>query len=403
MDPGHRTNDAPQNLDETLTTTDVRAERSGLKKLDEPYFAYGDHADVYKGIFDGKPVVYFAYGDHADVYKGILDGKPVAIKQLRGVNSNKTDVRDNLRVGLRRQFSEHWRDLDHPNVCRVYKIVEDYGFLPALVLNYYPRGSLIKYIEKNDPPFQQRLKWASDIAAGLAYLHSHNVCHGDLRGANVFLDKKYGAVLTDYGIAQYFNKSDFTSAKSTCIFRWKGPEVNALKPDADIAPDKLDVWAMGMTLVEIFSGQPPYADKSDTSAIFAIHKGELPKLPESITQHPELKNVFDLCTRKSPLKRPSAEEVAELLRVVSRIEVTRLIATQALLVSLSRPIEAYSEDFCATLFHALGINMQTQARMVALALASSSLTVGIIRCNTPSSISTQSVALYPPTITHLYN
>ncbi|KXN88698.1 Serine/threonine-protein kinase STE20 [Leucoagaricus sp. SymC.cos] len=213
MDPRHRTNDSPT----TNPGSDEGATKdggiSGLKKLDEPCFAYEDHADVYKGI---------------------LDGKPVAIKQLRGVNSTKTDARDNLRVVLRRQFSKSWRHFNHPNVCRVYMVVEDYGFLPALVLDYYPRGSPIKYIEKNDPPF-------------LRY---------------------------------------FSSTKSTLKY------------------DKLDVFAFGMMILEIFSGQPPYADKPDTGAIFAIAKSEPPTLPKSMSDDPELKKLFDDCTRKIPDDRP---------------------------------------------------------------------------------------------------
>ncbi|KXN87835.1 Serine/threonine-protein kinase STE20 [Leucoagaricus sp. SymC.cos] len=219
MDPGHRTNGIP-------TTNPGK-----------------DEGPANSGNTDLKKRDVFGYGDHADVYKGILDGKPVA----------------------------------------------------------------------------------SDIAAGLAYLHSKHVYHGDLRGANVFLDNDDNAVVTDYGIAHYFNHSDFTLAKSIGTVRWTGPEVVSLAPDPSPKYDKLDVFALGMTILEVFSGQPPYQDKSDIRATFAIAKSEPPKLPESMSNNPELKKLFDDCTRKIPDNRPSTSDAAERLRALLPPEQDRLL------------------------------------------------------------------------------
>ncbi|KXN82361.1 Serine/threonine-protein kinase sepA [Leucoagaricus sp. SymC.cos] len=176
---------------------------------------------------------------------------------------------------------------------------------------------------------------ASDIAAGLAYLHSEHVYHGDLRGANIFLDKDNNAVVADYGIVHYFNNSDFTSAKSTGTVRWTGPETISLPPNPSPKYDKLDVFALGMTILEVLSGQPPYADKPDTGAIFAIAKSEPPKLPESMSDRPELKKLFDDCTRKIPDDRPQASDVAERLRALLPPERGGLL--RRLIVPLSVP------------------------------------------------------------------
>jgi len=209
-----------------------------------------------------------------------------------------------------------WKALDHLNVCKVYKVAEGFGFLPALVMDYFPRGNIVKYIQKYDPPAQQRIYWASEVADGLAHLHSFAVYHGDLRGANIFLDDNNRAVVADYAIAHYFNNSDFTSAKSTGTIRWTAPEVIALPPDPDLQPEKIDIFAFGMTMLEIFSGQPPYSDKSDTAAIFALAKNETPKLPESIVNNTELKDLFSACTHRTPEVRPPAQRAVAALRVL---------------------------------------------------------------------------------------
>lgn len=258
---------------------------------------------------------YFAYGDHSDVYRGFHGNIPVVIKQLRGVNSNKTEIRIDLLEKLQRQHVT-WRNLDHPNVCKVYEIAEEFGFLPALVMDYYPKGNIIKHIQKHNPSTEQRMSWVLDIANGLAYLHSFNVYHGDLRGGNVFLDNSNRAVIADYGIASYFNSSDFTSAKSTSTVRWSAPETIALPPAPTPQPEKIDIFALGMTMLEIFSGHPPYSDKSDTGAIFAVAKNEGPKLPENIIANPGLKEFFDSCTTRTPEDRPSAQQASEILQAL---------------------------------------------------------------------------------------
>ncbi|KAF9443376.1 kinase-like protein [Macrolepiota fuliginosa MF-IS2] len=265
-----------------------------VRKADEPYFAYGDHSDVYKGYYRSKIVV---------------------IKQFRGVNSNKPEIRTELSEKLRAQLIT-WIKLNHPNVCNVYKVAEGFGFLPALVTDYFPKGNIIKYIQKHNSSVQQRIRWVYEIADGLAHLHSFAVHHGDLRGANIFLNDRNHAVIADYAIAHYFNNSDFTSAKSTGTVRWTAPEVIALPPDPNLQPEKIDIFAFGMTMLEIFSGLPPYSDKSDTAAIFALAKNETPKLPESITQRTELMGLFSACTDRTPEVRPSAQSAATILQLL---------------------------------------------------------------------------------------
>lgn len=258
---------------------------------------------------------YFAYGDHSDAYRGKYLGHPVVIKALRGVNSNKTDVRDELHQSLREHISL-WVTLDHPNVCKIFGLASGFGFLPALILAYHEKGSIIKNIQKRNPPALKRMQWVFEVAEGLAYLHDKGVHHGDLRGANIFLDANDHAVIADYSIAHYFANSDFTSAKSVGNVRWMAPEIVTLPPKPDILPYETDVYSLAMVMVEIFSGQPPYYDKSDTAVIFSIAKYEMPKLPEEITSNTVLHKLFNDCTKRDPFERPKAKGASETLKTL---------------------------------------------------------------------------------------
>lgn len=146
-------------------------------------------------------------------------------------------------------------------------------------------------------------------------------------------------MIADYGIAQCFSNSDFPSAKSTGTVRWTAAEeVIGPSPDANSRPEKIDIYAFGMTMLEvgavhaatacaltssssfhaskIISGDLPYSDKSNIGVIFAISKHEAPKLPQSIVGNTELRNLFDACTQPAPEDRPSAQHASNVLRAV---------------------------------------------------------------------------------------
>ncbi len=58
-------------------------------------------------------------------------------------------------------------------------------------------------------------------------------------------------MIADYGIASYFTSSDFTSAKTTSIIRWSAPETIALPPNPNPQPEQIDIFALGMTMLEV--------------------------------------------------------------------------------------------------------------------------------------------------------
>ncbi|KXN81335.1 Serine/threonine-protein kinase HT1 [Leucoagaricus sp. SymC.cos] len=255
-------------------------------------------------------------GNHCDIYKRRLNGKLVVIKHFRGVNPNRADVGDRLKESLKKE-SIRWMRLNHPSVCRVYMIAESFNCLPAVVMDYHPRGSLNNHITEHDPPFDQRRQWVLEMAQGLSSLHSSGVCHGSLRSSNVFLDTENRAVLADYGISQYINDSDFTQTRFNDLVRWTGPEVISPAPDQVVLQDKLDIYALGMTMLEVFTGKPPFSDIPSHKVPSAISENTRPMLPESIASNAELKDVFDACIRAVPNERPGASEVTAQLMALT--------------------------------------------------------------------------------------
>ncbi|KAG6329782.1 hypothetical protein ID866_9307 [Astraeus odoratus] len=105
-----------------------------------------------------------------------------------------------------------------------------------------------------------------DIADGLQYLHNQEILHGDLRGRNVLISEDGHALLADYGLSTLIETSFDTTAAVPIhpTVRWIAPE--QIDNDGKVTIQG-DVWAFGMTALELFTRRPPYYDIPDTRSV----------------------------------------------------------------------------------------------------------------------------------------
>lgn len=101
------------------------------------------------------------------------------------------------------------------------------------------------------------------ILGGLHYLHQSDVVHRDLKAANILTTKNGNVKLSDFGVSlnlramERRTKNDIAGTPN-----WMAPEVIELKG----ASTKSDIWSLGCTIIELFTGKPPYADISNSMA-----------------------------------------------------------------------------------------------------------------------------------------
>lgn len=148
----------------------------------------------------------------------------------------------------------------------------------------------------------------------LHYLkEKHGVIHRDVKPSNILLDEKGNIKLCDFGISGRLVDSKARTKNAGCA-AYMAPEriepPDPRKPDYDI---RADVWSLGITLVELATGDFPYKDcKCDFEVLSRVLHDEPPCLANDPARFsPEFQNFVSLCLTKDYLHRPKYRKLLE--------------------------------------------------------------------------------------------
>ncbi|KAF8602010.1 kinase-like protein [Ceratobasidium sp. AG-I] len=257
-------------------------------------------------------------GGFGDVYRGkLLDGSHVAIKTMR-IHVNTLETQKPFKNAARELHT--WSKCRHPNVVQLLGLVEFRNQI-GMVSYWVENGNLPSYLEKH--PDVDRYKMSTEVSEGLAYLHAQHIVHGDLKGLNVLISEDGTSMLTDFGNAVLQNSTlpvTATTAKTTLSPRWAAPEL--LK--GSMYSYSADVYALGMTILETFTGKVPYSDKLELAVYAALlFTKELPPRPEaSIPSNRrsgnQLWSLLKSCWVHEPDSRPSADHVRDTMKAITQ-------------------------------------------------------------------------------------
>ncbi|XP_067622470.1 neither inactivation nor afterpotential protein C isoform X4 [Eurosta solidaginis] len=151
-----------------------------------------------------------------------------------------------------------------------------------------------------------------ETCRGAIELNRNHVIHRDIRGDNILLTKEGRVKLCDFGLSR---EVDSTFGKrGTCIGSpcWMAPEVvtsmNAREPQIT---SRADVWAVGITTIELADGQPPFADMHPTRAMFQIVRNPPPTLLRPTNWSQQINDFITECLEKNVENRPMMIEMIE--------------------------------------------------------------------------------------------
>lgn len=155
------------------------------------------------------------------------------------------------------------RSLDHPNIIRFYGMYRSPTNV-HLILEYADGGDLLnRILEKGCYDEKDGRIVFSQICAGVAYLHSRDICHRDLKPDNVLLTADGTAKLSDFGLARHASQSENNFRTYCGTPHYFAPEMFKLqKQQVDGYGKAVDVWSLGVILYIIVSGKPPFDDEN---------------------------------------------------------------------------------------------------------------------------------------------
>ncbi|KAH7339291.1 kinase-like domain-containing protein [Rhizoctonia solani] len=258
-----------------------------------------------------------AIGGYSDVYHGYLrDGTSVAIKCPRAPAAQGiTGGGDNPNKVLKRAAKElyTWSTLNHPNIAKLLGVAMYLGRM-SMVSPWISPGNFYYYVAKHRESVNH-FDLCVQVAEGLAYLHGNSVIHGDLKACNVLVSEDGEVKLTDFGLS-FLEESAlrFTASQNHCegTARWMAPELIQQSSPRCV---ETDVYAFGMTVVEIMTEAVPFAEiDSNGRVMYSVaHEGKTPTRPPRLAFGSAKNNtwwfILAQCWSPSARYRPTIEQV----------------------------------------------------------------------------------------------
>jgi serine/threonine protein kinase len=235
-------------------------------------------------------------------------GRDVALKRVRpglGRAQHRLRLRDEGRL---------LADLRHPGLVRVLDAAWEGHGAPYLVLELVDGPDLATVLTDGPLDPQRVAAIGRDVASALAYLHSEGIVHRDVKPANVLLDPSGSARICDLGISLDVGEPDPHGRP--------GHTVGSL---AYLAPEQVlgeaigtavDVFALGLMLLESLTGHREYSGPDDSSAWARVHRS--PAIPTSLGA--AWTRLLAAMTARVPAERPSAADVAAHLEAMLAVE-----------------------------------------------------------------------------------
>lgn len=251
-------------------------------------------------------------GGFGEVYFALSQaGKEVALKRIQR----------NLAVELR--GVSHCLNLKHPNLVSLHDVCRDEEDQAWVVMEYVAGKTLREVLDEANPAGRvcqatlrgevalpsgltpaEVQRWFCGMAAGTAHLHTAGVVHRDLKPGNLFDDEGIIKV-GDYGLSKFISASHRSGhTESIGTLHYMAPEIGRGHYGCEI-----DIYAMGIILFELLSGELPF-DGETQQEIIVKHLTATPDLSKVPA---EFRTAIAACLEKDPDSRPSS--VAGLMQM----------------------------------------------------------------------------------------
>jgi calcium-dependent protein kinase len=226
----------------------------------------GKVEDSYK--FDIKKLL--GSGTYGNVIKAVQNGTN-ELRAIKVIQKNKVRNKERFQLEI-----DIMRQLDHPNVIKLYETFEDARNL-YLVMELCDGGELFdRIIAKGHFNEKEARNIFTQMMLALNYCHANKICHRDLKPENFLLLTKADdspIKIIDFGLSTYITEKGPGSVKVAMTTKAGTPYYISPEVLAGDYDEKCDIWSAGVILYILLSGVPPFYGDTDPQILESVKKG----------------------------------------------------------------------------------------------------------------------------------
>lgn len=222
----------------------------------------------------------------------------VAIKMI--------DIRKQVKKVLILTEISVMKNKKHPNVVNYYDsyLVDDYQLW--VIMEYMQFGPLTDLVTTLVLREGQIAVIIRETLKAIEFLHSNRIIHRDIKSDNILLGQDGQVKVIDFGFCAQLDNTDEKRRTFAGSPYWLSPEIITRKA----YDTKTDIWSLGILIIEMLEGAPPYLNEAPLKAIYLIASRGKPSIDyEKLS--PQLADFVDKCLNIDPEARATATELLQ--------------------------------------------------------------------------------------------
>uniref|UniRef100_A0A671VTK1 Mitogen-activated protein kinase kinase kinase kinase n=1 Tax=Sparus aurata TaxID=8175 RepID=A0A671VTK1_SPAAU len=245
-------------------------------------------------------------GTYGDVFKA----RNIRTSELAAIKIVKLDPGDDI-TSIQQEITM-MKECKHKNIVAYFGSYHRNTKL-WICMEYCGGGSLQDMYHVTGPLKEKQIAYVCrETLQGLYHLHETGKMHRDIKGANILLTERGDVKLADFGVAAEISASVAKRKSFIGTPYWMAPEVAAVEKKGGYN-HLCDIWAVGITAIELAELQPPMFDLHPMRALMLMSKSNFqpPRLKDKTKWSAAFQSFVKMALIKNPRKRPSAETLLQ--------------------------------------------------------------------------------------------